>query len=59
MFEYFCKDCGQLRLAVAKEREGYLCANCNSNNITTGDVNALNKEALKDEWRKNNESNRA
>lgn len=42
--EYFCYDCEQLRLSLIKDKSK--CGNCGSNNIITGKVGELDKEAL-------------
>jgi hypothetical protein len=51
--EYFCNDCGQLRLSFKPKAD--ICGNCGGNNLITGEVNSLNKEQLKEEWRLRNE----
>jgi len=42
--EYFCYNCGQLRLSLCKKT--VKCGNCNSPLIKTGAVNTLDKEKL-------------
>lgn len=42
--EYFCKDCGQLRLSFLNETTQ--CGNCKSNDIIKGDIGELNKVVL-------------
>lgn len=46
--EYFCNDCGQLRLSI-DTFDGY-CKHCGSANTTSGPVGSLDKETLKKEW---------
>ena len=48
-FEYFCNSCGQLRLAL---KEISKCGNCGSHNIIKGEVNSLDKDSLKNNFRK-------
>lgn len=43
--EYFCRDCGQLRLSV--EMNPTVCQNCKGAHLIIGEVGSLNKEALK------------
>lgn len=43
--EYFCNDCGQLRLSLVKDKSK--CLNCGSTNIITGKPGELDKETLK------------
>lgn len=45
--EYFCRDCGQLRLSYLDKTE--VCGNCGSSNIVKGEPGKLNKEVLKKE----------
>jgi ribosomal protein L37AE/L43A len=42
-FEYFCWNCGQLRLSFT---ELWTCGNCGSIDIKKGDVGSLNKAKL-------------
>lgn len=49
IFEYFCKECGQLRLSLRSEKR---CGNCGSFNIVIGKVGELDKSTLKGEVRK-------
>jgi len=51
--EYFCNDCGQLRLPFKPKAD--ICGNCGKTNLIIGEVNSLNKEQLKEEWRLRNE----
>ena len=46
--EYFCFDCGQLRLSRIKDKTK--CYGCGSSNIKTGKVNELDKQKLKKEF---------
>ncbi len=43
--EYFCYDCGQLRLSVAKTPN--CCGYCSSTNIVVGEPYELDKATLK------------
>jgi Zn finger protein HypA/HybF involved in hydrogenase expression len=43
-YEYFCKDCLQLRLAFELR---HTCGNCGSTNIIKGAIGTLDKESLK------------
>jgi hypothetical protein len=45
--EYFCNDCGQLRLAMSRPTE---CGSCKSTDLVIGEVNALDSSALKTAW---------
>jgi Zn finger protein HypA/HybF involved in hydrogenase expression len=45
LFEYYCKDCGQLRLSIKNRFED--CGNCHSTNVIVGALNSLDKEALR------------
>ena len=45
--EYFCNDCGQLRLNLV---ERTTCGNCGKSNIVVGEVGALDKDNLKRQW---------
>ena len=47
--EYFCNGCGQLRLSVGCNPEK--CNNCNGTDLIIGDLNSLNKDALKKEFK--------
>ena len=47
-FEYFCFECGQLRLSFVDENT---CGNCGSKQIRKAKIGTLNKEKLKDEFR--------
>lgn len=47
-FEYFCFECGQLRLSFVDINT---CGNCGSNQIRKATVGTLNKEKLKNEFR--------
>ena len=42
--EYFCKDCGQLRLNAANSQT---CGNCGSQNLIHGSIGTLDKKSLK------------
>ena len=44
-YEYFCKDCGQIRLCFDPDQVG--CKFCGSIRIITGEVNELDKDKLK------------
>jgi len=44
-FEYFCKDCLQLRLCCDSPERSH-CGACGSTNITKGEICTLDKEAL-------------
>jgi len=44
-FEYFCKDCLQLRLCCDDTERSH-CGACGSGNIVKGAVETLDKEAL-------------
>lgn len=46
--EYFCNDCGQLRLAMSRPTT---CGACESADLVIGEVNALDGNALKKAWR--------
>ena len=46
--EYFCFDCGQLRLSLTEDKSK--CKNCGSTNIITGEVGELDKQKLKKEY---------
>jgi len=50
--EYFCYDCGQLRLSI-DSFDGF-CKHCGSANTVSGPVDSLDKEALKKEWKDDN-----
>jgi len=41
-YEYKCRDCGQLRLNLDKDREK-VCGNCGSANIVCGPPGSLEK----------------
>lgn len=45
-FEYFCKDCKQIRLSIKGNRDFGGCGNCGSDNVIIGAPNSLNKEDL-------------
>lgn len=47
--EYFCKDCGQLRLSFLKQT--IKCAHCGSKKIIKGKPGELNKEKLKQQYK--------
>ena len=55
LYEYFCRDCGQLRACLIPKL--VKCGNCDSINIITAKPGSLNKDKLKEEWRKNNARN--
>ena len=42
--EYFCMSCGQLRLSLTHDKSK--CGNCGSQDIVTGAVNSIDKEAM-------------
>lgn len=44
--EYFCNNCGQLRLSLIADKTK--CHNCNSSDIVKGDMGSLNKDKLKE-----------
>jgi len=46
--EYFCFDCGQLRLSLISEKTK--CKSCGSLNIITGECGELDKQKLKDDF---------
>lgn len=46
--EYFCFNCGQLRLSLIKEKT--LCKGCGSTNIIIGKCGELDKQKLKKEF---------
>lgn len=46
--EYFCYDCGQLRLLFINNKTG--CGNCGSDNIISGKPGELDKAKLKKEY---------
>lgn len=48
MREYFCYDCGQLRLDLRKKT--LYCGYCGSPDIKVGKPGALDKDALKKEF---------
>jgi DNA-directed RNA polymerase subunit RPC12/RpoP len=51
-WEYFCFNCGQLRLYLTVFEvydKPTKCRNCGSYNIKVGEINTLNKEELKKE----------
>lgn len=48
-FEYFCLDCGQLRLCCSDPKRN-TCGNCGSGNLIKGKIDSLNKEKLKSEF---------
>lgn len=43
--EYFCFDCGQLRLSLTNDKDN--CLNCGNDNIKHAEPGTLDKEALK------------
>ena len=47
-FEYFCFECGQLRLSFV---DIDTCGNCGSNQIRKAIIGTLDKEKLKNEFR--------
>ena len=50
--EYFCLQCGQLRLSFDKNKDPEKCWNCGSMKLVVGEINGLDKESLKNEWRR-------
>ena len=46
--EYFCFDCGHLRLTFVANNS--ICMNCGSTNIVAGKVGELDKDALKKKY---------
>jgi len=46
--EYFCNECGQLRLSLSGNPK--VCGNCRSDNLTVGELNTLDKDYLKADW---------
>lgn len=46
-FEYFCKNCQQLRLCFVPQSRA--CRNCSSTDLVIGKVGTLNKQKLVDE----------
>ncbi len=48
--EYFCNDCGQIRLSLIVDKSK--CDNCGSKNIIVGKINELDVEALKNNYLK-------
>lgn len=46
-FEYFCFDCGQLRLSFANINT---CGNCESNQIRKATIGTLDKGKLKKDY---------
>ena len=51
--EYFCYDCGQLRLTYTDKKS--ICMNCGSTNIVAGKVGELDKDALKKKYNDHND----
>ena len=51
--EYFCNNCGQLRLSLTSIT--IRCGNCNSTDILIGMVGGLNKEELKEKHKAESE----
>jgi hypothetical protein len=49
-YEYFCKDCGQLRLCLNPKLKG--CGNCGSLRIIRGSLESLPKDKLKDNFKR-------
>jgi DNA-directed RNA polymerase subunit RPC12/RpoP len=49
MWEYFCYNCGHLRLSVDSKKP-ILCKNCSSDNILIGRPDTLDADALRDEF---------
>ncbi len=47
--EYFCPNCGQLRLNMARSQT---CANCGCPDIIHDEVGRLNKDELLELWKK-------
>lgn len=47
--EYFCNNCGQFKGSFIKNIK---CFNCSSLDIIIGEVNSLDKEALKNKFNK-------
>jgi len=47
-FEYFCKDCHQLRLCLIDDSE--VCGNCGSMKLIVAEVEALDKDELFKEY---------
>jgi len=52
-YEYFCYECGQLRLKLNHTKG---CNNCGSLNVIKGKVGELDKDKFKEQWRKQNET---
>lgn len=46
-FEYFCQDCGQIRLSIKGNKEFSGCGNCGSFNAVIGPVDSLDVGILK------------
>ena len=53
--EYFCWDCGQLKLS-ATGMPVYRCRNCGSTNLKVGQLVFLDKDQLKSEFREDKEN---
>ena len=51
-FEYFCYNCGQLRLCVDDINRS-TCGSCGSDNILKGSVGSLDKRKLKRDFKNN------
>ncbi len=46
-FEYFCRDCNQLRLHVGPHgTRNPKCGNCSSTNLVIGELGSLDKQKL-------------
>jgi hypothetical protein len=48
--EYFCRNCGQLRLWL-KGVKVTNCTACSSANIVTGEINSTELTAMRENWR--------
>lgn len=48
--EYFCHGCGHLRLSLRRVND--FCGNCGGSDLTWGTPGELNKEQLKQEFKR-------